>query len=600
MSSLRLLLTDIWENFGFRVIAIVLLTALVGLSEGIGTALLFPLLTRIGVQATPPSGVAGKFIMEWGGLFDPHDGPGAVLVVLVVILLLQAMLSILLNWRMASMQRGYTARWQNRLFAACIRAEWKFLAERKAGALVSIIATETGRLAAAFMTLAQLFATLVVTLVYCGFALIVSWQATLALVALAGVLVVMGGRLLRKSHRIGRGMAADNSRLQVLASEYLSGAKLVKALTAEGRAIAAVAEVTGRIEHSLRLATFVPAVMRSMFEVFGLLGFALLMVYGTQAMNVAPANILVVLALFARLFPRFNTLQSHLHNLSAHAPAIIEARNLVEAAESECEPTADSAVPPLEIALPTHLSIQSLHAGFGKQDVLHGVTTDLPVPGFTGIVGESGTGKSTLVHCLMRLVPIRQGKLWLGKSLINQIPLSAWRRSIGFVPQETIFFHASVRENMLFAKPDATQVQIESATKRAHAHEFIQALPQGYETVIGDQGVSLSGGQRQRLGIARALLTEPRILIMDEPTSALDSETEAEVMATLESLRETLGIIVVAHRLATVRGADKIVVLASGRVAEEGSWDDLMKENGRLRALAEFQNANVLPMKKTI
>jgi ATP-binding cassette subfamily B protein len=159
------------------------------------------------------------------------------------------------------------------------------------------------------------------------------------------------------------------------------------------------------------------------------------------------------------------------------------------------------------------------------------------------------------------------------------------------VPQETILFHATVWDNLTLAKPAASRAEVEMAVRRAHAHEFIAALPEGYATVIGDQGVRLSGGQRQRLGIARALLTNPTLLLLDEAMSALDAESENELLRTLEELRNQMGILIVAHRFAAVRAADSICVLEAGRIVESGGWNELMARRTRLYALAEAHAA---------
>jgi ABC-type multidrug transport system fused ATPase/permease subunit len=206
------------------------------------------------------------------------------------------------------------------------------------------------------------------------------------------------------------------------------------------------------------------------------------------------------------------------------------------------------------------------------------------------VVGRSGAGKSTLVHTLLGLVEPNTGSIRLDNYDLESTPLRAWRRTIGYVPQETILFHASIRDNLTFSNPDASEAQIKAAARRAHAEEFIAACPKGFDTIIGDQGAKLSGGQRQRLGIARALLTNPVLLVLDEAMSALDAESEVELMNTLEELRGRMGILLIAHRLAAVRSADTICVFDEGRIVETGSWDDLMARKTLLRALVDTQS----------
>jgi ATP-binding cassette subfamily C protein len=191
---------------------------------------------------------------------------------------------------------------------------------------------------------------------------------------------------------------------------------------------------------------------------------------------------------------------------------------------------------------------------------------------------------------LLGLVEPSAGSIRLGTHDLASAPLSAWRRAIGYVPQETILFHASVRDNLTMVDPTASAADIKTAARRAHALDFIDALPDGFDTIIGDQGVKLSGGQRQRLGIARALLMNPALLVMDEAMSALDTESEAELLRTIEGLRKQIGILLVAHRLAAARNADAVCVFEGGRIVEAGSWNELMSRKKRLYALAEAQS----------
>jgi len=296
---------------------------------------------------------------------------------------------------------------------------------------------------------------------------------------------------------------------------------------------------------------------------------------------VALGNVFVVLVLFARLFPRMTTAQAHLHYLNGFVHAIQAINQLQSSAEAEAE-RLERSTEVLKIELPTSLVVQNLDVKFGDRKVLDRVTMTMAIPGMLAIAGGSGAGKSTLVHTLLGLVEPSAGSIRLGGYALATAPLGAWRRAIGYVPQETILFHASVWENLTLANPAAARADVEMAVRRAHAYEFIAALPEGYDTVIGDQGVKLSGGQRQRLGIARALLTNPTLLLLDEAMSALDAESESELLHTLEELRNQMGIVIVAHRLAAVRAADSICVLEAGRIVESGSWNELMVRRTRL------------------
>jgi ABC-type multidrug transport system fused ATPase/permease subunit len=205
------------------------------------------------------------------------------------------------------------------------------------------------------------------------------------------------------------------------------------------------------------------------------------------------------------------------------------------------------------------------------------------------LVGPSGSGKSTIVSLLPRLYDVSDGRILIDGVDVRDYRLSALRQSIAIVQQESMVFSGSVRDNLKYGRPHARDEEVVEAAKAANAHEFIAALPGGYDTQLGERGVNLSGGQRQRLSIARALLKDPRILILDEATSALDTESEALVQAALERLMHGRTCFIIAHRLSTVRGADRILVIQNGRVAEEGPHEALLARNGLYARLVQHQ-----------
>jgi ABC-type multidrug transport system fused ATPase/permease subunit len=204
----------------------------------------------------------------------------------------------------------------------------------------------------------------------------------------------------------------------------------------------------------------------------------------------------------------------------------------------------------------------------------------------TALVGSSGSGKTTLVSLLLGFLRPQRGQILLDGADLWRFYLPAWRAQIGFVSQEGFVFHASVRENILFGRSGFSDADLHQAAEAANARAFIEALPQGYETVVGERGMKLSGGQQQRIAIARAILHHPEILIFDEATSALDAESERLVREAMERTSRNRTVIVIAHRLTTVSGADRIVVLDHGRVAEQGTREELLNAGGRYAQLA--------------
>jgi ABC-type multidrug transport system fused ATPase/permease subunit len=582
------LFDDLMARLGWRLPVLVVWTALVGLSEGVSVILLLPLLSRVGVAAGSSQGLVTGLVYRSLAFIGARE-PLPILAVIVVITGLQGALTITLNWWSVKLARHYQGRRQLEMFSAFMRAKWSFIAARKAGEMTSAIVTESERLGRAFTIALSLVGSLVVAAIYLVLSLLIAWQVTLCLILCASIAALGLVRLYQKAYEAGRSLAPLDAELQSALSEQFAGAKFIKASGIDDRASTLIEPLVQQLEDANTLASASPGTVRGVLEFVGLVGLAVILILTGEGMGVPAGNIVIVLALFGRLFPRLTAVQAQMHYLTGNLHAVEVIDRLQGAAEAEAERQEDSGTA-LAVALPTALAVRNLKVTLGERLVLDQINLTLPIPGLLAVVGRSGAGKSTLVHTLLGLVDANAGSVRLGNYDFADAPVRAWRRAIGYVPQETILFHASIRDNLTLVKPNASSAEIETAARRAHAYDFIQAWPEGFDTIIGDQGVKLSGGQRQRLGIARALLTNPILLLMDEAMSALDTESEAELLSTIENLRREMGILIVAHRLAAVRTADAICFLDAGRVVEAGTWSELMARRSRLYALAEAQS----------
>ena len=589
MKLYLLLFRSIIGYLRWRVWALTLLMVLVSLSEGLSVTLLLPLLSRVGISYAPNQGVTGTIMSSLIAALGTSASTLYLLVVLILVALVQAALFMTLQWWMSSASRGYQRSRQSQLFHAFMRAQWEFVIGRKAGELTNAIVGESVRLAQAFYIGLYLAATSISACIYLTLALIIAWQITLGLILCALLMTLAVLPLYQHSYAAGRVIAPLNAELHSVLSERFSGIKIVKATSGEEAAAIGLNQIFNKLERANARIDFFPALGRGMLEFLSFTALALIFVLGQKSLGIAPGNVIVVFALFMRLFPRVTAVQGYLHTLNGVVHSMEVTGRLQAAAEARAE-RVNHGPEVLSVSLPTSLVLRDVEIKFGEHEVLKQVHLTIPVPGMVGIVGSSGAGKSTLVHALLGLVMPTAGTIALSTYDLASVPFGAWRRAIGYVPQETILFHTTVRDNLTIGKPLATMAEIELAAKRAGADDFISRLLRGYDTIIGDQGVRLSGGQRQRLGIARALLMNPILLLMDEAMSALDAESEAELLSTLEELRKQMGILIVAHRLAAVRTADAIYVIEVGRVVESGTWNELMRPQSRLYALADAQS----------
>jgi ABC-type multidrug transport system fused ATPase/permease subunit len=588
MQLYLLLFSDLLKRLRWRFPVLVSLTVLVGIGEGTSVVLLLPLLSRVGIAAVSDQGAATRLIDKILSLLGANSTV-AILAVVIAVTSLQTVLALALNWWSVRLARSYQARRQLEMFRAFMRAKWSFLTGRKAGELRNAIIAESDRLGRAFTYSFALLGSAIIAAIYVLLSVFVAWQATVSLICFAALVAMTMTRLYRKSYALGREIAPLNAQLQSLLDEQFAGAKFIKASGGIDRATDQIEPLLRKLQTAKALTDAMPVAVRGILEYIAFVGLAVILVLASKGMGVAPANVVIVLALFGRLFPRLTAVQAQVHYLNANIHALEAINALQRAAEAEAE-RRDRDTSVLKIDKPAALQVRDLQVELGGRVILDEINLTLAIPGLLAIVGKSGAGKSTLVHTLLGLIEPGAGSIRLGPHELASTPLTPWRRAIGYAPQETVLFHASIRDNLIMLNPAASEADIVAATQQAHALDFINLQPKGFDTVIGDQGVRLSGGQRQRLGIARALLANPSLLILDEAMSALDGQSEAELLGTIEDLRKQIGILIVAHRLAAVQSADRICVMEAGRIVERGTWTELMDRKAHLYALAESQS----------
>ena len=246
-----------------------------------------------------------------------------------------------------------------------------------------------------------------------------------------------------------------------------------------------------------------------------------------------------------------------------------------------------------DLKLDGNIQFKNIHFTYPSRPevpVLRGIDMIVPAGKKVALVGQSGSGKSTIIRLLMKFYELQSGQILVDGRDLSDYPLGDYRHNIGVVPQEVILFGGTIRENLLYGKPDATEEELQAAAEKANCWDFISNFPDRFDTIVGERGIKLSGGQKQRVAIARTILKDPAILLLDEATSSLDAESEKAVQEALDVLMEGRTSIIVAHRLATIRDVDTIYVMENGLIVEAGSHDELLNNmNGQYRRLASLQ-----------
>jgi len=474
---------------------------------------------------------------------------------------------------------------RNGMFARLQELSLGYFTHQRTGELISRVSNDSALVERAVATvLTDIFKQPVVLL---GAAGTLIWLnpglAALTLLAfpLCIVPIALFGRRVRRAARLGQQHLAD---LLSVAQEAIAGARVVKAFGAEDYERGRFARQAQDVFRRVMQVTRARVASEQIVVELGILGVSLVLVYAWWTRMSVGDFFAFALALMLMYDPAKKLGNIHLtiqHSAAASERIFAVMDEPVTVMEA---PDAAPFDPPLRA-----ITFDRVGFAYEREPVLADISLDVAAGERIALVGSSGSGKTTLISLLPRFFDVTTGRLLINGRDARELQPASWRRQIGLVTQDTFLFNDTVARNIAYGAPDATPAQIERAARQAHAHEFIAALPEGYETMIGERGARLSGGQCQRLALARAVLRNPPLLILDEATSALDTESERQVQTALDAVMRERTVFVIAHRLSTVVNATRIVVLDRGRIAEIGTHAELLARGGIYRRLYELQ-----------
>jgi subfamily B ATP-binding cassette protein MsbA len=574
-------------------------TALASLLDGFTLIILIPLLRHLfgttgGLRAgsTRLEEIVNRLTEPLVAGLTPGQAAGRLLVILVLGLLLKNVLSYASTQLSVGVQEGLVRDLRTRIFDHLLTLDLGYFQRNRAGQLISGINTEVEQTKTVVTaSLLSLFQNVVVVITTLFVLSTISLRLTLLTLACVPAMVLLLQTLLKRLRRHSRARTRERGEITATVTERIGAVRLIRAFGEEARESARFADQASRYRKQVIRTQRFSSLTSPLTEVFS--GFLVILIIwaGTRpgligmAAPLAPEAIIVFLMAALKLTSPLKTISSFPAVMAVTMASAERVFEMLDEPGTEMErPGEGTASFEREIVF-DHVSFR-----YGDDDlVLDDVSFALPRGRVVALVGPSGAGKTTLADLLPRFYDPTSGRITMDGVPLTRLTRRSVRALMGVVSQDTVLLNDTVFANIAYGSPGATRAQVEAAARAANADQFLAQLPDGYDTLLGERGTRLSGGQRQRIAIARALLRDPPILILDEATSALDTESERLVQQAIDRLMADRTVLVIAHRLATVRDADEIIVLDAGRVVQRGTHEQLVRSGGLYRRLYDLQ-----------
>jgi len=576
-----------------KVALAIALMVVISFNEAVSLLILIPLLQLVGLDVGQGSlGQLAGLVSSFFTALGLQPTLIMVLVIYVLVISLSAFLTRYQTIKTSEIQYEFAAHLRKRLYNAIINSSWLFFSRKKASNFAHALTNEIDRISVGTGQFLTFIASIMILVVYIIFALELAGLLTGVIFAVGIAILLILRRMASRSRSSGEEITTTTRDLYYSIMQHLDGMKTIKSFGMQEENIQLFSKQANQVARNYLETIKSYADVKVLFDVGTVIVLAIMVLVLIQVIKLPTASLFLLIYLFVRMIPQFSSIQRAYQYFINMLPAF---RNVMDL-EEQCLENSETTEPvDGEVELKKEISFRNVTFSYRDED--HFTISDFNLNILSGkttaLAGPSGAGKSTVADLVMGLIQPDNGEVTVDGISISDKFIDSWRNKIGYVAQETFLFNESIRFNLQLASPDACDDKINEALKMASAYNFVSKLPEGLDTIIGDRGVRLSGGERQRLALARALLRKPSLLIMDEATSNLDSENEKKILKSIDDLHGEITILMIAHRISTIKNADYIYMVDDGKMVESGTRDELLeKEKGWFWDICDAQGVN--------
>ncbi len=576
----------IWVVLQFRpklALSIVVLNLLTAVFEGIGLGFLLPIIEAAqssGGITSQTSGVSGYFLQVYTVLGVPFSLE-TLIVGLAVVMTVRFTMTFFVSWLQVLLRTQYLFHLRETCYDALLAADVSFIEDQDRDDIMNTIVTEIPQSSGIISRLLNVIQTVFLAVAYMAVALLIAPRLTVATVGLLGIVIFLTRYVVRSGYEIGDRVVEANERIQSLVNAGTQGIREIKVFNMADSLRQQYLE-----EHSKLVRTRVTlsrnqAALKNYTQLLNALALFALIYVAIAQLSLSFASLGVFLFAMFRLSPMISTLNNSLYSLDGALPHLTRSRKLIDELTVHTEPSGSEPAPdPV-----SEIRVQDVSFQYDGEDTISDISMHVERGETVALVGPSGAGKSTIISLIARLYAPDTGQITANSVPLERIDSDAWHERIAIVPQHPFIFNDTLRYNIAVGNPDATDEEIRRVCEISQVSTFLDELPKGLDSPLGDDAVRLSGGQRQRVAIARALLTDADVLLLDEATSELDSPTEEAILSGIESMDQEFLTVVIGHWVSTVQDADRVYTIVDGELVEAGTHSELLANDSHYTAL---------------